>query len=133
MKKVVLTLVIALVGIVGFAQNDSPRLKYITTAPDGSVAMTIYDNTSEDEMKLESADSFYRYEILEPSTSEAVYASENQGKECTIDKTKLMAGTYNLRLYTSSFIITSKITISASRKLHSPTENLSTDVVASRE
>ena len=135
MKKVVLTAVVVLLGLVGFAQTnaDTPqRLKYVTTGPDGSVAMTIYDDTREDSMKLESADNFYKYEIVEPKTSEAIYASNNKGKECTIDKTKIAAGTYDLRLYTSSFVITSKITVSATRKMLSPIQPAG-DIIASNE
>ena len=135
MKKVVLTAAILVLGFIGFAQtnaNTAQRLKYVTTGPDGSVAMTIYDDTREDSMKLESADNFYKYEIVEPKTSEAIYASKNQGKECTIDKTKIAAGTYNLRLYTSSFVITSKITVTATRKMHSPLQPVG-DVIASNE
>ena len=118
MKNAVLTIVISLITAVAFAQSNAPqRMKYVTTGPDGSVAMTIIDDTREDSMKLESADAFYKYQILDPKTAEPVYSSENRGKSCEIDKTKLAAGTYNLKLYTSNFVITSKITVSASRKL----------------
>jgi len=118
MKKVVLTLVFSLVVVTMFAQSakQSKRLKYVTNGPDGKVAMTIYDDSREDSMKLESAKNFYKYQILDPETSEPIYSSTNKGKECTIDKSKVAAGTYNLRLYTSNFVITSKITVSASRK-----------------
>ncbi len=135
MKKVVLTAAVLVLGLVGFAQTNSnapQRLKYVTTAPDGSVAMTIYDDTREDSMKLESADNFYKYEIVEPTTSEAIYASHNKGKECTIDKTKIVAGTYDLRLYTSSFVITSKITVTAARKMRLPLQPVG-DIIASNE
>ncbi len=135
MNKVILTIVVALVGFIGFAQDkaDAPkRLKYVTTGPDGSIAMTIYDDTREDNMKLESTNNFYRYEILDPMTGEPVFASRNKGKECTIDKTKLVAGTYDLRLYTSKFVITSKIAVSnAASKMH-PSLQPTGDVVASR-
>lgn len=118
MKNAVLTIVISLLTVVVFAQSNTPqRMKYVTTGPDGSVAMTIIDDTREDSMKLESADAFYKYQILDPRTAEPIYASKNKGKSCEIDKTKLAAGTYNLKLYTSNFVITSKITVSASRKL----------------
>ena len=46
------------------------------------------------------------------------HSAHNKGKACEIDKTKLAAGTYNLRLFTSNFVITSKITVSATRKLN---------------
>ena len=118
MKKVVLTLVFSLVGLVMFAQsNEAPkRLKYVTTAPDGSVAMTIYDDSRDDTMKLESANSFYKYQLIDTKTGEPVYTSNNEGKECTIDKSKVTAGTYNLRLFTRSFVITSKIKVSAQQQ-----------------
>ena len=120
MKKIILTIAISLVVAISFSQNSdlAQRIKYVTEAPDGSIAMTIYDDMREDNMKLESADAFYKYEILDTATSETIYASENKGNQCIIDKTKLRAGTYNLRLFTSSFVITSKITISATRKFY---------------
>jgi len=134
MKKVILAIIVVAVGFVGYAQdntNISKRLKYVTTAPDGSVAMTITDDTSKNDIKLESANKFYRYEILDPNTSEPVFASKNQGKECTIDKTKIAAGMYNLRLYTSNFVITSKIAISNTKQTLL-TEQATGEVVASR-
>ena len=136
MKKVILAVVVLVIGFTGFAQEKgsttSHRLKYITTAPDGSVAMTITDDTSTNDLKLESANNFYKYEVLDPRTSEPVYSSVNKGKECIIDKTKIAAGTYNLRLYTSKFVITSKIAISTTRKLRGALQPTG-DVVASRD
>ena len=134
MKNVILTIAMSLVMTISFSQpNDStPRFKYVTVAPDGSIAMTIHDDTREETMKLAAADNFYRYDIIEPTTSETLYSANNKGKECTIDKTIIEEGTYDIRLYTSSFIITSKITITATRKMNS-TLNPSKDFVASRE
>jgi len=133
-KKVILTITVLAIGFIGFAQdkaNAPQRLKYVTTGPDGSVAMTITDDSSKDDLQLESANNFYRFEVIDPTTGEAVLASRNQGKECTIDKTKLAAGSYNLRLYTSNFVITSNLAIKATKKL--PTSAQSTgEVVASR-
>ena len=134
MNKVILTIAVLAIGFIGFAQDKadaSKRLKYVTTAPDGSVAMTITDNSSEDNLKLESANNFYRFEVLDPTTGEAVMTSRNQGKECAIDKTKLASGTYNLRLYTSDFVITSKIAINNTKKAL-PSLQPTGDVVASR-
>ena len=134
MKKVILTIAVVALGFAGYSQNNaevSKRLKYVTTAPDGSVAMTITDDTSKNDIKLESANKFYRYEILDPNTSEPVFASRNQGKECIIDKTKIAAGMYNLRLYTSNFVITSKIAISNTKQTLL-TEQAAGEVVASR-
>jgi len=120
MKKIVLIIALNLVGILVFAQNGNKaqRVKYITNAPDGSIAMTIYDDSRDNKMKLESANDFYKYEILDVKTSEPIYKSKNKGKECIIDKTKLADGTYSLRLYTKSFIITSKITILGVRRFN---------------
>jgi hypothetical protein len=128
MKKIILTIAISLVVAISFAQHsdNAQRIKYVTEAPDGSIAMTIYDDTREDNMKLESADAFYKYEILDPATSEPLYSSNNKGKDCVIDKTKFKAGTYNLRLFTSNFVITSKITISAARKFYQATKTVNT-------
>ncbi|MCF6347732.1 MAG: hypothetical protein L3J20_05455 [Flavobacteriaceae bacterium] len=134
MNKVILTVLVLGMGFIGFAQdkaNTTKRLKYVTTAPDGSVAMTITDDSSKDNLKLESANNFYRFEILDPTTGEAVLASRNQGKECDIDKTKLASGTYNLRLYTSDFVITSKIAINNTKK-KLPSLQPTGEVVASR-
>jgi len=118
MKKAILTLVVLVVGAVSYAQeyNAPQRLKYITTGPDGSVAVTIYDDTREDSMKLESANNFYRYEILDQNTGEAVFESKNKGKECNIDKSKIASGTYKLRLYTANFVITSEVAINNTKK-----------------
>lgn len=125
MNKIALTIVFSLVGIISFSQTNknSERVKYITTAPDGSVSMTIYNDSSEDNMKLVAADSFYKYQILDTKTAEVIYGSKNKGNECHIDKSKLAAGTYNIRLFTSNFIITSKITISPLFKFDTSTKD----------
>ena len=125
MKKVIITLIFSLVIGITFAQtsNNSQRLKYVTNGPDGKVAMIIYDDTREDTMKLESASAFYKYQILDTETNETIYSASNRGKECTIDKSKIAAGNYNIRLYTLSFVITSQLTVSATRKLNTILKN----------
>ena len=112
-KKAAMVFMLSFFCLITFSQTATlhQRLKYVTTAPDGSVALMIYDDTNADTMKLEAANSFYRFEILDNITSETVYVSTNKGMSCTIDKTKLMPGTYNFRLYTARFVIRSKITI----------------------
>ena len=120
MKKVVLTLVFSLVVVSMFAQSTATapkRLKYVTQAPDGSISMTIYDDSRDATMRLESANTFYKYQIIDPVTGQAILTASNTGKECTIDKAKVAAGTYDIRLYTSKFVITSKIAVSAPSKL----------------
>ena len=125
MKKIALTIVFSLIGIIAFSQtnNNSERATYIITAPDGSVSMTITDDSSENSMKLEAADAFYKYQILDTRTAEVIYVSKNKGNECHIDKSKIAAGTYNIRLFTSNFIITSKITVSPLFKFDTSTKD----------
>ena len=124
MKKVILAIALILVGIGAFAQSETQqRLKYVTNAPDGSVAMTIYDDVRENNMKLESANAFYKYQILDTKTNQPVYCADNKGKECIINKSEVAAGDYNIRLYTSNFVITSKITVSAKHNLSTPLVN----------
>ena len=116
MKNITLTIVFSFVTSMLFAQsNEAPkRLKYVTQAPDGSVAMTIYDDSRNDNMQLESASTFYKYQILDPATSEPILSADNKGNVCLINKNKVAAGTYNIRLFTQKFVITSKITVSDS-------------------
>ena len=94
MKNIALTIVFSFVGLFAFSQTNknSECVKYITTAPDGSVSMTIFDDSSEDSIKLEAADAFYKYQILDTRTAKVIYGSKNKGKECHIDKSKIAAG-----------------------------------------
>lgn len=118
MKKTLLIAVLALVGTTALAQtntNKSERItKYVTTFPNGEEAITITDNSASTNLMLSSADNFYKYEILESSNHELVHGSENRGRVCDIDKTKLEEGTYTLKVYTDDFVITSDITIDKS-------------------
>lgn len=125
MKKVILTIALNLVIVVTFAQtnNSSQRSTYVTNGPDGKVSMTIYDDAREDNLKLESVNDFYKYQILDIETNEPIYAASNKGKKCTIDKSKIAAGNYNIRLFTLKFVITSKLTVSATRKLNTMIKN----------
>ena len=110
MKKTVFTIAFALIGLIGFAQQAKVT-KYVTTFPNGEEAITIVDNSAATNLKLESAESFYKYEILSPEDHELIHESNNRGKVCEIDKTKLKDGTYTLKVYTKDFVITSDITI----------------------
>ncbi len=119
MKKVVLTLVFSLVAVAMYAQSAAaPKLlKYVTQAPDGTVSMTILDDSRDNTLKLESANTFYKYQIIDPKTNQPILTASNRGKACEIAKSKIAAGTYDIRLFTKSFVITSKIKVSASRQL----------------
>jgi hypothetical protein len=116
MKKTLLIAAIALIGTSAFAQTDTNKqsekvTKYVTTFPNGEEAITITDKSSSSKLELSSADNFYKYEILETANHELVHGSDNRGKVCDIDKTKLDEGTYTLKVYTDDFVITSDITI----------------------
>lgn len=114
MKKVLLIFAFTFIVISLNAQSDKSfvRKTQSVLAPDGSVAMTITDDEKEDTLKLKSENNFYRFQFLDTETNETVYTFSNRGKICTIDKSKIAAGNYNLRLFTRNFIITSKISIS---------------------
>lgn len=116
MKNIALILVISMISISTYAQSTSNKqsekvTKYVTTFPNGEEAITITDHSASDNLELTSADNFYKYEILESSNHELLHGSNNQGKVCNIDKTKLTDGTYTLKVYTDDFVITSDITI----------------------
>ena len=117
MKNYILIIAIAFISFTGYSQtssNEQPEqiTKYVTTFPNGEEAITILESNQTNNLKLSSAESFYKYEILEPASHELVHKSSNRGKVCEIDKSKLSDGTYTLKVYTSDFVITSDITIS---------------------
>ena len=116
MKKIIATMSFIILGIVTFSQNSNTlqQIKYVTHAPDGSVAITITEDSedaSNDRMNVESANVFYKYQILDKTTSESVFTSKNDSKECVIDTSSLDDGTYDLRLYTSDFVITTDLEV----------------------
>ena len=116
MKKIIVTIALLTIGFVNFSQNSNtqPILKYVTHAPDGSVAITItegVEDANKNRMNVQSADVFYKYQIVDQQTSESVFTSKNDSKECVIDTSSLDDGTYDLRLYTSDFVITTDLEI----------------------
>jgi len=117
MKNSILLIAFTLLTFTGFAQTNNAEqpekiTKYVTTFPNGEEAITIMESSNSDNLKLSSAENFYKYEILEPANHELVHGSSNRGKVCDIDKSKLSDGTYTLKVYTDDFVITSDITIS---------------------
>ncbi len=119
MKNTILIIAITLISLTGYAQSNSSAnpakiTKYVTTYPNGEEAIAVVENSNTNVLKLSSADNFYKYEILETATHEMIHRSDNRGKMCEIDKTKLEEGTYTLKVYTKDFVITSDITISNS-------------------
>ena len=113
MKKIIVTIALFTIGFVNFSQNNNTlqHIKYVTHAPDGSVALTIIDDVTIDKMSVQSADVFYKYQILDKITSESVYTAKNDSKDCIIDTSRLADGSYDLRLYTSDFVITTDLEI----------------------
>ncbi len=117
MKNSILIIAITFISLTSYAQTSKTEqpeqiTKYVTTFPNGEEAITILESNKTNNLKLSSAESFYKYEILEPASHELVHKSSNRGKVCDIDKSKLSDGTYTLKVYTSDFVITSDITIS---------------------
>ena len=117
MKNSILLIAFTLLTFTGFAQTNEVEqsekiTKYVTNFPNGEEAITIVESSISDNLKLSSAENFYKYEILEPANHELIHGSSNRGKVCDIDKSKLSDGTYTLKVYTSDFVITSDITIS---------------------
>jgi len=124
MKNSIILFAITLISFAGFTQNNTDKqsekiIKYVTTFPNGEEAITITDSSISNNLKLSSADNFYKYEILESANHELVHSSNNKGKICDIDKSKLEDGTYTLKVYTSDFVITSDITISNAKNTNS--------------
>ena len=99
-------------------------LKYIITAPDGSDAIGVYENSGYNKIQVKTREAFYKYQLLDLQTSEPVLDEKNDGKECEIDKFSINDGTYNLRLYTEDFIITWEVTIKKNSKLYYTGEHL---------
>lgn len=111
MSKHLLTALLFFVIFSLHIQSQESQVKYISLAPDGSTAITITDDFNENTLKLEAADSFYKYQLLDITNSEAVLSSSNRGKACAIDKSAIESGTYYLRLFTKNFIITTRINL----------------------
>lgn len=116
MKKALLTFVLSFIIISLNAQSNEKPLRKTQEvhAPDGSLAITITDDSRHSTIKLASVTNFYKYQLLDTETHEPVFTASNRGKEGTLDKSKIAAGNYKLRVYTRNFIITSKIDIANS-------------------
>lgn len=116
MKNLFLSIVFGLITFSLFAQStEKPQLfKYVSTAPDGSVSLTVIDDSRMPTITIESVDDFYKYQLIDVKTGDIVFASKNKGKVGRIDKMKLNAGDYNVLIYTKNFIIGSEITINTS-------------------
>ena len=117
MKKYILTVLFSFALISLFAQNtpEKNNIKYTSLAPDGSRALSFIDDIKDNLIKLESVYSFYKYQLLDVKTSEPVFSCVNRGNTCSIDKSGITPGTYNLRLFTKNFIITTSITLSEAK------------------
>lgn len=126
MKKALLTIVLSFIIISLNAQSNEKPLRKTQEvhAPDGSLAMTITDDSRHTTIKLKSVTNFYKYQLLDTETNEPVFTASNRGKEGSLDKSKIAVGNYKLRLYTRNFIITSKIDIGTSTWIKKSSNNL---------
>ncbi len=93
MKTSIILIAFTLLTFTGFAQTKNVDqaekiTKYVTTFPNGEEAITIVESSKSDNLKLSSAENFYKYEILAPANHELVHGSSNRGKICEIDKSK---------------------------------------------
>jgi len=96
---------------------EKPKLhKYVSTGPDGSVAFTVIDDSRKSTISIESVDEFYKYQLVDLKTGAVVLTAANKGTTGSIDKKKLLAGDYNLLIYTKSFIIGSEISVQPFRQ-----------------
>lgn len=107
----IIIMLFILISNVSFSQSKSNYNYQVTTDPNGSISIVVYDVKSNDGMVLESAKSFYKYEILDNLTSLPVFEAENNGYKCVINKDTIPTGDYKLKLYTKEFIITTRVTI----------------------
>ncbi|MCB0459351.1 MAG: hypothetical protein R2821_10825 [Flavobacteriaceae bacterium] len=118
MKKALLTALFCLFSFMIFAQQSGKSSqKYVSNAPDGSADVTIVDDFANNILKLKSVNNFYKYQLLDIRTSEPVLSASNRGNACSIDKSRIASGTYNLQLFTQQFIITIEITLSGAKKI----------------
>jgi len=74
--KFAFTFVFSLLSLLIFGQSNesSDRLTYAILAPNGSVAITITDDSMDDTIKLTSVDNFYKYQLLDTNTSEHAFS-----------------------------------------------------------
>jgi len=81
-KKFVLTLLFSVILSTLSAQEKKTTqlLKYVTTAPDGTASVTIFDDTGSNIIRLEAAHNFYKYQLLDVDTNKEVYVQGNRGK-----------------------------------------------------
>lgn len=119
MKYIVFTILFSLLAATAFSQSkkESNYLCYAIKAPDDSIAITIYDDSIGNFIKLDSKEDFYKVNLLDIATNKVVYRAKNKGNQCVIDKSKLLKDSYKIRLFTKDFIITAKINFASSSKL----------------
>ncbi|MCF6347718.1 MAG: hypothetical protein L3J20_05385 [Flavobacteriaceae bacterium] len=80
MNKVILTVLVLAIGFVGFAQdktNKPQQSKYVTTS-NGSVIFRMTDDMSDDEIKLEFINNFFKIEMSDLIINQKKSLSKNQ-------------------------------------------------------
>jgi hypothetical protein len=80
MKKVILTLVVLAIGFVGFAQDNASKLqesKYVTTS-NGSIVFRMTDDMTDDEIRLEFINNFFKIEMSDLVINQNASLSKSQ-------------------------------------------------------
>lgn len=113
-KALLLVFIGSFFNVLSAQVKKTPQLiKYVTTAPDGTTSITIFDDSRSNLMQLEATDGFYKYQLIDIHSNKEVLSRQNKGRRCTINKLTIADGTYDLRLFTDNFVISSRVTISA--------------------
>jgi hypothetical protein len=82
MKKVILTLVVLAIGFIGFAQDNTSKpqqSKYVTTS-NGSVVFRMTDDMTDDEIRLEFINNFFKIEMSDLVINQNASLSKSQDK-----------------------------------------------------
>ncbi len=80
MNKVILTIVVVLVGFIGFAQDKadtSKQSKYVTTS-NGLVVFRMTDEMTDDEIRVEFINNFFKIELSDLVLNQNGSLSKNQ-------------------------------------------------------
>ncbi len=86
MTKVILTIAVLAIGFIGFAQDNTnivQQSKYVTTS-NGSVVFRMTDDMSDNEIRTEFMNNFFKVELSDLVINQKTSSSENQ--DDSIDK-----------------------------------------------
>jgi len=83
MKKVILTIVVLVIGFIGFAQDNVNALqqsKYVTTS-NGSVVFRMTDDMTDDEIRSEFINNFFKIELSDLVINQRTSLLKNQDEQ----------------------------------------------------